>query len=420
MQNVEVFLPAMGEGITDATITRWLVAIGTAVSEDQPLVEIATDKVDSEVPSPVTGVVKQLLFTEGHVAKVGDALLVIETAESEPKINAESKKQPEAKLEDKEPLLHKKAAHQSNESKYSGVGLSPLVLSIAKREGIGGDELKQIEGTGLNQRITRDDILLYLSSKSKVIETQKPVSVNPAKTSAEGLAFEVVPMDRMRKLIAQHMVHSIQTSAHVTSFIEVDVTSIVNWRNSIKESFQKREGQKLTLTPIFIEAVAKTVRNFPGINSSVEGDNLIVKRNINIGIAAALPNGNLIVPVVKDADKLSIAGLANQVNDLSARAKQNKLNPDEIQGGTFTITNLGMFDTLTGTPIINQPQVAILAIGAIVKRVVVVETQQGDTIAIRSMAVLSLSYDHRVVDGALAGMFLKSLRDMLQNSTPNY
>lgn len=420
MQKVDVHLPAMGEGITDATITRWLVAVGAAVSIDQPLVEIATDKVDSEVPSPVTGVVRQLLFTEGQVPKVGDVLLVIETAQEEHRVGNGSEKQFNAKSQEKEPETSNKETLQINEPVIAGVNLSPLVRSIAKREDIGSDELKQIEGTGLNQRITRDDIMLYINRKNKVTEKPKPISINPAKSSSEASAVEVVPMDRMRKLIAQHMVQSIQTSAHVTSFIEVDVTNIVNWRNSIKDSFQKREGQKLTLTPIFIEAVAKTVRKFPVINSSVEGDNLVVKRNINIGIAAALPNGNLIVPVVKDSDQLSITGLASKVNDLSARAKQNKLNPDEIQGGTFTITNLGMFDTLTGTPIINQPQVAILAIGAVVKRVAVVESPQGDSMAIRSMAVLSLSYDHRVIDGALAGMFLKSLRDLLQNSIPNY
>lgn len=419
MQRVEVVLPAMGEGITDATITRWLVSVGISVTEDQPLVEIATDKVDSEVPSPVSGVVTQLLFAEGQVPKVGDVLLVIETDGSKLSATQVEYKPVNGELADNEEKTPTPIP-QNSSSENLGVGISPLVRSIAKREGIGHDELNQIEGTGLNQRITRDDILSYLNLRNKVAETPKQSNINPAKTSTEGLAFEVVPMDRMRKLIAQHMVHSIQTSAHVTSFIEVDVTNIVNWRNSIKEIFQRREGQKLTLTPIFIEAVAKTVRNFPVINSSVEGDNLIVKRNINIGIAAALPNGNLIVPVVKDADKLSLTGLAHHVNDLAARAKLNKLNPDEIQGGTFTITNLGMFDTLTGTPIINQPQVAILAIGAIVKRVVVVETQQGDTMAIRSMAILSLSYDHRVVDGALAGLFLKSVRDLLQASIPNY
>jgi len=291
---------------------------------------------------------------------------------------------------------------------------SPLVRSIAKREGISAEELANVKGTGLNGRITRDDILAYTDKRSAIIEKPQAQS-QQASTQSEGHSVEVIQMDRMRKLIADHMVMSKQTSAHVTSFIEADVTNLVSWRNSEKEAFQKREGQKLTLTPLFVEAAIKALKDYPLVNSSVDGDKILMKRNINVGLAAALPNGNLIVPVIKNADKLNLAGLAEKVNDLAARARSNKLQPDEIQGGTFTITNLGMFETLTGTPIINQPQVAILAIGAITKKVVVIETEHGDTMAIRQMAMLSLSYDHRVVDGALGGMFLKAVRDYIQS-----
>ncbi len=416
MSTIEIALPAMGEGIIEATITRWLVAVGDQVSEDQSLVEIATDKVDSEIPSPVSGKVKEFLFKEGDTPQVGQVIAIIEVegegvaASASPKITeTDSGKPLQVAAEEVE------AVENVSEDKetVSLPGLSPLVRSIAKKEGISPSELDQVKGTGLNSRITRDDILSYIARRSKVVE--KPKASAKAQPDVEtGERVEVVHMDRMRKLIADHMVMSKQTSAHVTSFIEADVTNLVNWRNAQKVAFEKREGHKLTLTPLFVEAAAKALKEFPVVNSSVDGDKILLKRDINIGLAAALPNGNLIVPVIKNADKLNLVGLAEKVNDLALRARNNKLQPDEIQGGTFTITNLGMFDTLTGTPIINQPQVAILAIGAITKRVVVVETPVGDSLAIRQMAMLSLSYDHRVVDGALGGMFLMAVRDNLQ------
>jgi 2-oxoglutarate dehydrogenase E2 component (dihydrolipoamide succinyltransferase) len=417
MQNIEVILPAMGEGITDATITRWLVAVGDRVAEDQPLVEVATDKVDTEVPSPAAGVVKQLFFTEGQVPKVGETLLLIsvevvqgvETFVSKEAVDPKTLQSP--KTNEK---FNEIANEQYPTEVVVGISLSPLVRSIVKREGIETSELKSISGSGLGGRITRDDIFEYLERKAKVLETAVAPTNNSMPEKASSAIVEVMPMDRMRRLIAQHMVHSKQTSPHVTSFIEVDVTNMVDWRTRVKDIFQATEGVKLTLTPLFVEATVKAIKKHPLINSSVDGDNILLKRNINIGIAAALPNGNLIVPVVKDADKLSLPGLAHQVTDLALRAKTNKLNPDEIQGGTFTITNLGMFDTLTGTPIINQPQVAILAIGAVVRRVVVVNSPAGESIGIRSIVMLSLSYDHRVVDGALAGNFLRTLRDSIE------
>ncbi len=417
MSTYEILLPAMGEGIIEATITRWMVAPGDTVTEDQSLVEIATDKVDSEIPSPVSGKVKELIFNEGDVPQVGQTIAVIEI-EGESQQQDSTTKQ-EGKIETKK-LAQKKEEPEpitpsSTIDKQEGQpAISPLVRTIIKQEGISIDELQQVKGSGLGGRITRDDILAYVEKRSKFIEKPKEqVSASTLDTTSP--MVEVVHMDRMRKLIADHMVMSKQTSAHVTSFIEADVTNLVTWRNREKDAFLKREGQKLTLTPLFVEATVKALKEFPMVNSSVDGDKILVKRNINIGIATALPNGNLIVPVIKNSEKLNLVGLAERVNDLAQRARNNKLQPDEIQGGTFTITNLGMFETLSGTPIINQPQVAILAIGSIVKRVVVIGSQAGDTIGIRQIAMLSLSYDHRVVDGALGGMFLKAVRDNLEN-----
>lgn len=414
MGKVEIALPAMGEGIIEATITKWLVAIGDEVTEDQSLVEVATDKVDSEIPSPATGRVKELLFSEGDVPQVGQIIAVLEVDGGGEVVEQESKPEPVQEVE--QPMAKESEKEQEHIEELEPDVLpqtSPLVRTIAKREGISAEELKSVKGTGLSGRITRDDILAYIDKRSAIIEKPKAQS-QQVSTQSAGHSVEVIQMDRMRKLIADHMVMSKQTSAHVTSFIEADVTNLVSWRNSEKEAFQKREGQKLTLTPLFVEAAIKALKDYPLVNSSVDGDKILMKRDINVGLAAALPNGNLIVPVIKNADKLNLAGLAEKVNDLAARSRSNKLQPDEIQGGTFTITNLGMFETLTGTPIINQPQVAILAIGAITKRVVVLETEHGDTMAIRQMAMLSLSYDHRVIDGALGGMFLKAVRDCIQ------
>lgn len=416
MSKIEIALPAMGEGIIEATITKWLIAVGDEVSEDQSLVEIATDKVDSEIPSPIAGKVSEILFKEGDVPQVGQIIAIIEDQSKQSVTDDSSKSAPiQQDTQQAKTINAPTKIHQNSEKPLSEMlhKTSPLVRKIAKQEGMSEQELQQVKGTGLNARITRNDILDYISKRNIVIDKKIP-SVSIESNQQTSSAVEVIPMDRMRKLIAEHMVASKQTSAHVTSFIEADVTNLVSWRSANKDDFAKREGQRLTLTPLFVEAAIKALKEHPLVNSSVDGDNIIMKRNVNIGLAAALPNGNLIVPVIKNADKLSLAGLAEKVNDLALRARNNKLQPDEIQGGTFTITNLGMFETLTGTPIINQPQVAILAIGSISKRVVVVESAHGDTIAIRQMAMLSLSYDHRVVDGALGGMFLKTVRDHLQ------
>jgi len=435
MAEVKIVLPAMGEGVTEAKITKWLVKPGDLVEVDQPLVEIATDKVDSEVPSTSKGKVKQLLFNEGDSPQVGQAICILEVegviaegskthvAPAEPK--SAQKEKPIAK-----PIEITEKAEVKQEIKTLRY-LSPLVRSMAKQENIALEELENIEGTGLDGRITKDDLLKYIENRSNRIsqieaeakerlQTETPIQyTSSTDTNISVLAHEVVPMDRMRKLIAEHMVRSKQTSAHVASFIEVDVTNLVNWRETNKDKFQKTYGDKITLTHLFAQATIAEVKRYPLLNSSVEGDNIILKRDVNLGIATALPNGNLIVPVVKRAETLNLIGIAKSINDLAQRARDNKLKPDEIVGGTFTITNLGSFDTLTGTPIINQPQVAILAIGAVKKRPVVIETPSGDMIAIRHICILSLSYDHRVIDGALAGQFLKSLRNRLENFTPS-
>jgi 2-oxoglutarate dehydrogenase E2 component (dihydrolipoamide succinyltransferase) len=420
MKTIDIVLPAMGEGIVDATITKWLVSKGDMVNEDQSIVEVATDKVDSEIPAPVAGKVKELLFKEGDVPKVGQTIAILEVEGKEqdkvqtPKVDLTSHSSHETAI----PVQAETHQGSDDEIVYGKNRiLSPLVRTIVKQEGIPIDELEQVNGTGLNGRITRDDIFAYIDKRGKFTGKPKPLDTISERTIS-GSSVEIIHMDRMRKLIAEHMVLSKQTSAHVTSFIEADVTNLVTWRSANKDAFEKREGQKLTLTPLFVEATIKAIKQFPMINSSVEGDKILVKRNINIGIATALPNGNLIVPVIKDADKLNLVGLSTKVNQLAHSARENKLQPDDIQGGTFTITNLGMFETLTGTPIINQPQVAILAIGSITKRVVVIESTNGDSIGIRQIAMLSLSYDHRVVDGALGGMFLKALRDNLQDFIP--
>lgn len=424
MKTIEILLPAMGEGITDATITRWMVAEGDMIDEDQPIVEIATDKVDSEIPSPVKGRIAKLLFQAGDVPKVGQALALVEVEgveenNNKPEIETPVKKESKIVVEKKgEPVQEK------TETNSYAPFTSPLVRSIAKQENISAEDLSMIKGSGLNNRITKDDLLEYLEIRSKKVNniTFTQTTIEPEKLVPEptdGTMFEVIKMDRMRKLISDHMIKSKQTSAHVSSFIEVDVTNLVFAREKLKNSFQNKEGEKLTFTPFFIEAAVSAIKQHMLINSSVEDDKIIVKKAINIGIATTLPTGNLIVPVIRFADRLNLTGITKSLNDLARRARGNQLKPDEIQGGTFTITNLGMFDTLTGTPIINQPQVAILAIGAIKKRPVVIETPSGDTIGIRQMAILSLSYDHRIIDGSLAGAFLKTLRDRIQAIDPN-
>ena len=438
MGKIEIFLPAMGEGVIEATITKWLVAEGTEIEEDDPVVEVATDKVDTEIPAPASGILKNIAFKEGDVPKVGDVLAYIENNSIE---TASKKSAPEVEKDFKEIrkasstyLSQKEEEEEKSEVMKSrtpdGKYLSPLVRKIAATEDISYTELDNIQGSGMDGRITKDDIVKYVSSRygeskpvrdeektfeseKEKVSPEKPVSPQPSSITAEG--DEIIEMDRVRKLIAEHMVRSKRTSPHVTSYIDVDITDIINWREKIKDSFFKKEGIKLTLTPIFIEATARAIRQVPMINVTVDGDRIIKKKNINIGMATALPDGNLIVPVIKKADEKSIIGLAREVNDLAERARSNKLKPEEITGGTFSITNYGTVGTLMGSPIINQPQAAILGIGAAKKMPAVIETPSGDTIGIRNIVYLSLSYDHRVVDGALGGLFLKKIKENLES-----
>lgn len=424
----EIIMPKLGESIIEATITKWLKQEGEEISEEDPIVEIATDKVDSEIPSPVDGVVKKLNFKEGDVVPVGAIIAIVdldgddsvdEEAEPAPK---EEKPQPAAVA--KETAEPAKAAQLAASVDFSAAErfYSPLVKNIAKTENISLEELNAIPGSGKDNRVTKKDILNYLddkkSGKTAVAAPAAPSAIQaPAVTTAAG--DEVIEMDRMRRLIADHMVMSKHTSPHVTMFHEVDMTGVTLWRNRIKNEFQTREGEKLTFTPIFIEAASRALRDFPLVNASVDGYKVIKRKNVNVGMATALPGGNLIVPVIKNADQKNLAGLARDVNDLANRARNNKLNPDEIQGGTFTITNFGQFGNLTGAPIINQPQVAILGVGTIKKKAVVVETPEGDMIGIRHMMILSLAFDHRIVDGSLGGMFLQKVANYLENFDTN-
>ncbi len=414
----------MGEGVIEATINKWLVREGAEVKEDDPLVEVATDKVDSEIPAPSSGIIVEIKASEGSVVKVGDPIAVIESnvtiqPEEVKKIDKEVERIREtisAVREEKKEVLQVSGEMKSRTP--SGKFLSPLVRNIAAHEGISYSELDKVAGTGMDGRITRDDILRLLDErKKKSSEPEKKIDkvVLPSASQED----EVIEMDRVRKLIAEHMVMSKRTSPHVTSFIDADVTRMVSWRNSVKEKYLAREGQKLTLTPIFIDAVARALNDFPMINISVDGNNIIKKKNINIGMATALPDGNLIVPVIRNANEKNLTGIARAVNDLAERARSNKLKPDEITGGTFTITNFGSYNNLSGTPIINQPQAAILGTGAVRKMPAVVETPDGDMIGIRQIMILSLSYDHRVIDGALAGRFLNRVKEILENYTPD-
>ena len=437
----------MGESVAEATITNWLKEVGDAIAMDEAVLEIATDKVDSEVPSEVSGILIEKLFQKDDLVQVGQTIAIIETEAAtlqvEAQINAPiAVAEVEKTISAAQQIIDKPSANYSNSDKF----YSPLVKNIAKEEGVSIAELETITGTGSEGRVTKEDILLYLKNRSAapitgtpqaiptinfipsapeviahaIIDTHKTAPIAkvveaPTKTvpSVNG-GDEIIEMDRMRKLISGYMVASVQTSAHVQSFIEVDVTNIVKWREKVKNEFEKREGEKLTYTPIFMEAVAKAIKDFPGINISVEGDYIIKKKNINLGMAAALPNGNLIVPVIKNADQLNIVGMAKAVNDLGNRAKMGKLKPDDTQGGTYTVTNVGTFGSVFGTPIINQPQVGILALGAIRKVPAVIETPEGDFIGIRQKMFLSHSYDHRVVDGALGGSFVKRVAEYLE------
>ncbi|MDD3771923.1 MAG: dihydrolipoamide acetyltransferase family protein [Weeksellaceae bacterium] len=422
MADYKLILPAMGEGVMEATVISWLKNVGDSVEEDESIVEIATDKVDSEVPSPVSGKVKELLVQTEETAKIGQAIAIIEVegevtqteetvAETPNKIQVDTA----AITELEKPLQENNLTSLSSEN---GKFYSPLVKSIAQTEGVTATELNQLQGSGLEGRVTKEDILKFVADKKagktsfSTTPSESKSQIIPVSISGED---EIIEMDRMRKIIAQNMVDAKRIAPHVTSFIEADVTNIVLWRNKNKDEFQKKNGEKITFMPIFIEAIVKAIKDFPMINISVNGDQIIKKKNINIGMAAALPSGNLIVPVIKNADQYSLSGLAAQVNDLANRARQNKLKPAEIQGGTYTITNIGSFGNTLGTPIIPQPQVAILAVGAIIKKPAVVETPQGDVIAIRHKMYLSHAYDHRVVDGALGGMFVQRVAQYLES-----
>ncbi|WP_298137592.1 dihydrolipoamide acetyltransferase family protein [Flavobacterium sp.] len=435
MAKFELKLPKMGESVAEATITNWLKNVGDTIAMDEAVLEIATDKVDSEVPSEVSGVLVEQLFGKDDVVKVGQTIAIIETeggstSFEKSSVTSSAVEMPIAVAEVAKTVEVAKetVAPADFSPDYSGSDkfFSPLVKNIAKEEGVSVAELENISGSGKDGRVTKEDILNFVKNRTSqpvVAQTVTPVAqpitptVQPT-TQAVPVSVnggdEIVEMDRMRKLISGYMVASVQTSAHVQSFIEVDVTNIVKWRDKVKGAFEKREGEKLTFTPIMMEAVAKALKDFPGMNISVDGDYIIKKKNINLGMAAALPNGNLIVPVIKNADQLNLVGMAKAVNDLGNRAKAGKLKPDDTQGGTYTVTNVGTFGSVFGTPIINQPQVGILALGAIRKVPAVIETPEGDFIGIRQKMFLSHSYDHRVVDGALGGSFVKRVAEYLE------
>ncbi len=430
MSKFELKLPKMGESVAEATIISWLKQIGDTVELDEAIVEIATDKVDSEVPSEVEGVLKEILFQVDDIIKVGETIAIIETnepLESDQIIEKDVTQDETLQIPTVESVKKesdKVIEMMNNLSSPSGKFYSPLVKNIAKKEDISIAELESILGSGKDQRVTKNDILTYIKNKGvtgKVEQTVELVSktsiaapkVEQVPVSVSG-QDEIIEMTRMGKLVAKYMINSVQTSAHVQSFIEVDVTNIVNWRNRIKDAFYKRESEKITFTPIFMEAIAKALKDFPMINISVDGDKIIKRKDINLGMAAALADGNLIVPVIKKADLLSLVGMTKTVNDLARRARTGELNPDDIQGGTYTVTNVGSFGSIMGTPIINQPQVAILALGAIRKMPSVIETSEGDFIGIRHKMIISHSYDHRVVNGALGGMFIKKVADYLE------
>lgn len=439
MANFQIVMPKLGESIQEGTITKWFVKEGDKVEEDDVLFEVATDKVDSEIPSPVDGVISKILFEESSLVPVGEVLAIInmggedepsdekeQPKEDEPvkkKPSEDSSKKDAAEEEEPEPANVPEEQEEDKEENLRGKSnrfYSPLVRNIAKEEKISFKELDSIEGSGVGGRVQKKDILNYIEEKStaKKPEPEKAKTEAPARKSAMpvsvGAGDQIIEMDRVRKLIADHMVMSVQTSPHVTAVVEADVTDIVFWRNKNKEAFQEKYGDKITYMPIFIEAAAAALAEFPMVNSSVDGDNIILRKNINIGIAVAKPDGNLIVPVIKNSEQLNLVGLTKELNRLADAARSNKLAIEEIQGGTFTITNFGTFRNQIGTPIINQPQVAILATGTIEKKPAVLETPTGDVIAIRHKMFLSLSYDHRVIDGALGGQFLRRIADNLE------
>ena len=451
MAEIELIMPKMGESVAEATIIKWLKDEGETIEAEESVLEIATDKVDSEVPAPEDGILVKKLFNEDDVVQVGQAIAIIQTENGELSVQAaapktevtssENGEAPAAALE-AEKMVANGAAVAAIEIPRSANGkfYSPLVRSIAKEEGVSLEELEALNGSGSEGRVTKADILDYVDNRGTApapsagtakaspapaaapLAPSAPKKSAPAPKAAPPVSMsgndEIIEMDRMRKMIAEHMIMSKHTSPHVTSFVEADVTNLVNWRNKVKGEFLQREGQKITFTPLLIEALVKAIKDFPLINVSVDGDKIIKRGNINIGMAAALPSGNLIVPVIKNADNFNLIGLTKHVNDLAARARANKLTPDEISGGTYTLTNVGTFGNVMGTPIINQPQVAIRAAGAIVKKPAVIETPEGDMIGIRHKMFLSHSYDHRVVDGALGGMFVRRVADYLEQFDP--
>ena len=446
MATYNLQLPRMGESVSEATIVKWLKQPGDYINEDDSILEVATDKVDSDVPSPVSGTLREQLFTENAVAQVGDVIAIIEVDEADSNettdavvpLDNDTIKTEEIPGMDQLQVDEVPSPAPAKDKDTGSRFYSPLVKNIAAEENISLAELERIPGTGSEGRLTKQDLLDYVANRNvregdptakevpaaaAAMEVPAATTVPQTAAPAPGIPVsphdEIIEMDRMRKLIADHMVRSVQTSPHVCSFVEADVTNLVNWRNKIKGIYEKREGEKITFTPIFIEAVSKALRDFPMVNISVNGTRIIKKRDINIGMATALPSGNLIVPVIKNADQLSLVGLSKAVNDLANRARNHKLRPDDTQGGTFTLTNIGAFGNIMGTPIINQPQVAILAVGTITKKPAVIETEHGDLIGIRHMMYLSLSYDHRVVDGALGGRFVKRVADYLENWDAN-
>lgn len=447
MAQIEIRLPKMGESVTEATITNWLKNIGDSVAMDEPLVEVATDKVDNELPSEAAGVLVQRFFEKDQVAQVGDVIAIISTDGDAPVATAPAVETAAAVASQAvETAIETVQGSALPKSGDNNKFYSPLVRSIAQKENVSANELDAIAGSGMGGRVTKKDIISYLETRTNGGGVQAPVTpvaapaVTPTPSApstpqvAAGSSFlsnikepivvpnpgdEIIEMDRMRKLIAEHMVMSTHVSPHVTSYVEADVTNIVNWRNKMKKDFEKREGENLTFTPIFMEAIVKAIKDFPMINVSVSGTNIIKRKDINLGMATALPSGNLIVPVIKNADRMNLTGIAKAVNELARNARDNKLKPEDIQGGTYTVTNVGTFGNVMGTPIINQPQVAILALGAIRKMPAVIETPHGDFIGIRHKMFLSHSYDHRVVDGALGGQFVRRVADYLEQFDPN-
>jgi 2-oxoglutarate dehydrogenase E2 component (dihydrolipoamide succinyltransferase) len=440
MSVVDLIMPKLGESIMEATILKWHKKVGDKVAQDETILDIATDKVDSEVPSTAEGVIEEILFKENDIVPIGTVIVKIRTGVAET-VDTTPPAAPKQEYEDAKVVEEIPYVPSANIAAVKNDAVrfySPLVLNIAQSEGISMTELENISGTGQDGRVSKKDILAFVAnrtggqvkvqpqaeapqSQQAVVMSNAPAVVAPTNNTPAVYTgnVEIIEMDRMRKLISKHMTDSVATSAHVTSFAECDVTTLVQWREKVKRDFEKREGEKITFTPLFIEAVVKSLKKYPMLSSSVDGDKIIIKKDLNIGMATALPSGNLIVPVIKNADQLNLTGLCKQVNGLANAARNGKLKPDDTTGGTFTLTNVGTFGSIMGTPIINQPQVAIMAVGAIKKRPMVIETPQGDSIAIRHMMYISLSYDHRIIDGALGSTFLNSVSKELENFDGN-